>query len=177
MAQLTQQYPDAAARVFVDILNEPDSFQLQWQAQDDAGLPGAGDLYLAAMDAIYPVNSGEQQRKSCTQPRLMSQDEVCRNQHKYVCTWRHGPRSAGSTDHAGPLWCSKCCARAGVLFVIQGCGQQKLAKNWGDGLATDPAVIAAMGLSDPNPFFAALLQKPYLSQARLHASEELRARC
>ena len=59
MSQLTEQYPDAAARVFVDILNEPDSFQLQWQAQDDVGLPGAGDLYLAAMDAIYPVNSGE----------------------------------------------------------------------------------------------------------------------
>lgn len=58
------------------------------------------------------------------------------------------------------------CACTGVLFVIQGCGQQKLAKNWGDGLATDPAAIASMGLSDPNPFFAALLQKPYLSQAR-----------
>ena len=27
------------------------------------------------------------------------------------------------------------CVRAGVLFVIQGCGQQKLAKNWGDSLA------------------------------------------
>lgn len=59
MAQLTAKYPDAAARVFIDILNEPDSFQLQWQAQADAGLPGAGDLYLAAMDAIYPVNNGD----------------------------------------------------------------------------------------------------------------------
>lgn len=67
VAQLTEQYPDAAARVFVDILNEPDSFQLQWQAQDDAGLPGAGDLYLAAMDAIYPVNSGEPCWKGCMQ--------------------------------------------------------------------------------------------------------------
>ena len=67
------------------------------------------------------------------------------------------------------------CACAGVLFVIQGCGQQKLAKNWGDGLATDPAVIASMGLSDPNPFFAALLQKPYLSQARRAPEEAARA--
>ena len=58
VAQLTARYPDAAARVLVDILNEPDSFQLQWQAQDGAGLPGAGDLYLAAMDAVYAVNSG-----------------------------------------------------------------------------------------------------------------------
>jgi len=53
-----------------------------------------------------------------------------------------------------------------VLFIVQGCGQQPLAKNWGDGLATDAAVVAAMGLSDPNPFFSALMQKPYLSQAR-----------
>ena len=59
VAQLTAKYPNAAARIFVDILNEPDSFQLQWQAQADAGLPGAGDLYLAAMDAVYPVNNGE----------------------------------------------------------------------------------------------------------------------
>ena len=53
-----------------------------------------------------------------------------------------------------------------MLFIIQGCGQQKLAKNWGDGLATDAAVVQAMGLSDPNPFFAALMQKPYLAQVR-----------
>ena len=56
MTQLTNQYPDAAARSLVDILNEPDAFKLQWQAQN--GLPGAGDLYIAAMDAIYPVNPG-----------------------------------------------------------------------------------------------------------------------
>lgn len=57
MTQLTNQYPNAAARSLVDILNEPDAFKLQWQAQN--GLPGVGDLYLAAMDAIYPVNQGE----------------------------------------------------------------------------------------------------------------------
>ena len=76
VAQLTEQYPDAAARVFVDILNEPDSFQLQWQAQDDAGLPGAGDLYLAAMDAIYPVNSGARCWKCCATSKDKSQDNV-----------------------------------------------------------------------------------------------------
>ena len=75
MAQLTRQYPDAAARVFVDILNEPDSFQLQWQAQGVAGLPGAGDLYLAAMDAIYPVNNGEHRWCHCIQASTRSQVE------------------------------------------------------------------------------------------------------
>ena len=90
----------------------------------------------------------------------------CASSRAGAASW---PISAWRNDHAAPLWYSECCACAGVLFVIQGCGQQKLAKNWGDGLATDPAVIASMGLSDPNPFFAALLQKPYLLQARPHA--------
>jgi hypothetical protein len=51
-----------------------------------------------------------------------------------------------------------------VLFIIEGAGQGPLGKNWGDGTCTDPAIIAARGLSDPNPFFTELLQKPYLSQ-------------
>ena len=38
MTQLTNTYPNAAARCLVDILNEPDAFKLQWQAQ--GGLPG-----------------------------------------------------------------------------------------------------------------------------------------
>jgi len=56
MTQLTNTYPNAAAHSLVDILNEPDAWGLKWQAQN--GLPGVGDLYLAAMDAIYPVNPG-----------------------------------------------------------------------------------------------------------------------
>lgn len=39
MTQLTNKYPNAAARCLVDILNEPDAFKLQWQAQ--SGLPGS----------------------------------------------------------------------------------------------------------------------------------------
>ena len=58
MTQLTHNSPNAAARSLIDILNEPDAFKLQWQAQN--GLPALSDLYLAAMDAIYPVNSGAQ---------------------------------------------------------------------------------------------------------------------
>jgi len=51
-----------------------------------------------------------------------------------------------------------------VLFLVEGCGQGPLGKNWGDGIATDPQIISSRGLSDPNPFFSALLQKPYLNQ-------------
>ena len=50
------------------------------------------------------------------------------------------------------------------LYVIEGCGQAGLAKNWGDGLATDPALIASRGLSDPNPFFKAVLGRPYVGR-------------
>ena len=33
---------------------------------------------------------------------------------------------------------------------------------WGDGFVTNKSIIAANGLSDPNPFFQTLLTKPYL---------------
>lgn len=36
--------------------------------------------------------------------------------------------------------------------------------NWGDGLAADTDIISSKGISDTNPFFRALLQKPYLNQ-------------
>ena len=51
-----------------------------------------------------------------------------------------------------------------VLFFIEGTGQQGLAYNWGDGLATDKSAIAAAGVSDPNAFFTALMSRPYLQQ-------------
>lgn len=47
---------------------------------------------------------------------------------------------------------------------MEGAGQGALGKNWGDGIATDPQIISSRGLSDPNPFFSALLQKPYIDQ-------------
>lgn len=65
--QLTQRYPNAAARCLIDILNEPDAFKLQWQPQN--GLPGVADLYLSAMDAMYPVNNGD---ASCRLRRLLA---------------------------------------------------------------------------------------------------------
>lgn len=52
----------------------------------------------------------------------------------------------------------------GILFFVEGTGQGGINANWGDGFATDPQVISQHGLSDPNPFFQALLQKNYLNQ-------------
>jgi len=51
-----------------------------------------------------------------------------------------------------------------ALFFIEGTGQGGIGANWGDGFATDPTLISQNGLSDPNPFFKALMQKPYLNQ-------------
>ncbi len=46
--------PDTAAYVMYDIMNEPDSQHLRWEASN--GLPAAADLYLNAMDAISAAN-------------------------------------------------------------------------------------------------------------------------
>ncbi|MBA3237641.1 MAG: cellulase family glycosylhydrolase [Parachlamydiaceae bacterium] len=50
------------------------------------------------------------------------------------------------------------------LFFIEGAGQSGINANWGDGFATDENLIKQGGLSDPNPFFQALLHKPYVNQ-------------
>jgi hypothetical protein len=39
--------------------------------------------------------------------------------------------------------------------------------NWGDGYATDPAVVAAGGVESAAPFFEALLAKPYAGRTVL----------
>jgi aryl-phospho-beta-D-glucosidase BglC (GH1 family) len=50
------------------------------------------------------------------------------------------------------------------LMLIEGTGQLgTVAMNWGDGFATQPAVVKAGGVDDARPFFASLARKPYLS--------------
>ena len=58
MTRLSATYPDATARVIVDVLNEPDFGNLRWEAQPNQGLPGMTDMYLNAFDRIYPIASG-----------------------------------------------------------------------------------------------------------------------
>jgi len=58
-----------------------------------------------------------------------------------------------------------------VLFFVEGLGQSSpIANNWGDGLCTDKNLIRQYGLSDPNPFFTAVMDRPYLSQVPAHSA-------
>jgi hypothetical protein len=68
VTQLGAAYPEAINSCLIDMLNEPDCWGLSWQASN--GYPSSGDLYLAAMDAIYAVNSGTPppSRSQCSVP-------------------------------------------------------------------------------------------------------------
>lgn len=44
---------DLANRVFVDVINEPDSMQISWEPNGDR--PGAHQLYLGTADALWQL--------------------------------------------------------------------------------------------------------------------------
>ena len=84
----------------------------------------------------------------------------------------HGKETGEPVPAAGDLYLEAMDALdaewpGSTVFVLQGCGQPALAKNWGDGLATDAAVIARLNLTDPRPFFDALVSRPYASNVVL----------
>ena len=88
--------------------------------------------------------------------------------------WEARPDPAnpnGTLPSAGDLYLEAMDALHAVsphwLYVIQGCGQAGLAKNWGDGLGTDPAVLSQYAATDPRPFFDALAGRPYLANVVL----------
>jgi hypothetical protein len=41
-------------RIFVDVLNEPDSMGIRWEPSN--GKPGARELYLGTMDALHQLS-------------------------------------------------------------------------------------------------------------------------
>ncbi|WIA19208.1 hypothetical protein OEZ86_005581 [Tetradesmus obliquus] len=100
---------DLANRVFVDVMNEPDSMNIRWEARD--GRPGAQQLYLGVADALWALSPAK------------------------------------------------------VLFMFEGTGQNMFGLNWGNGFITDYNIINSRGLSDPNPFFATLVRKPYADKS------------
>lgn len=48
---------DIANRVFVDIMNEPDSMEIRWEASGSR--PGAHQLYLGTADALWALSPGK----------------------------------------------------------------------------------------------------------------------
>jgi hypothetical protein len=48
---------DIAGRVFVDVMNEPDSMGIRWEATNDR--PGAQQLYLATADTLWAMNPNQ----------------------------------------------------------------------------------------------------------------------
>ena len=50
-----------------------------------------------------------------------------------------------------------------TLFFIEGMAQLPIQMCYGDGFVTDAALIQQYSLSDPRPFFDAVLQRPYLN--------------
>lgn len=49
------QDPLSKSMLMIDILNEPDQFNVRWEAAN--GLPGLKDLYVSIMEAVYPINN------------------------------------------------------------------------------------------------------------------------
>lgn len=55
-----------------------------------------------------------------------------------------------------------------TLLLVEGVAKGgDLGVNWGDGYITDYDVIRNKGLTDPNPFFNALMGKDYLKNVAL----------
>ena len=51
------------------------------------------------------------------------------------------------------------------LYLVEGGGQANYCStNWGNGFATNAAIVKDNDISDATPFFEAVLQKPWLSQ-------------
>ncbi len=48
---------DIANRIFIDLLNEPDSIGLNWNGGN--GKPAVSDLFLGAMDAMWALTPGK----------------------------------------------------------------------------------------------------------------------
>jgi hypothetical protein len=56
------------------------------------------------------------------------------------------------------------CVPVQTIFFIEGAGQSHFDIAWGNGFVTNSTIINQLWLSDPNPFFRALLGKAYRRQ-------------
>jgi len=153
VACLPNFQPDIANRVFVDVMNEPDSMSIRWE--ESGGRPGAAQLYLGTADALWattPNNVLFMFEGACFVGWLVGWlgqgVQVCSTQADCVHHHQTHPPTTAPTDCAHP-------------FLQPGTGQNAFGLNWGNGFITDRDLIASRGLSDANPFFQELVKKPY----------------
>lgn len=103
-------------------------------------------LYLAVLDMLYSMQS---------------------NVLFFVQVSSYGLRYQAS-GRLSKLAChGRTSVREALLHSVQGTGQAKsnLVTSAGDGFVVDASLLADRpNASDPNPFFQALLEKPYLDQ-------------
>jgi hypothetical protein len=145
-------------RVFVDIMNEPDSMGLRWEAS--GGKPGTAHVNGRRAPCLLhaaPCNTHtaalphvQDQRSAMRRPRSANQVPP-----------RLSAACAGMTELYLDTMDALATLDPTTIFFINGAGQTGFKINWGNGFCTEPALIQQYGLSDPNPFFKALLSKPY----------------
>ena len=77
--------------------------------------------------------------------------------------WATGPKGVGMATYYEQAMDAIHSVHPTALLLLEGAGQLgTVAMNWGDGFATDPAVVAAGGVESARPFFEKMMGKPYL---------------
>lgn len=158
---------DLANRVFVDVMNEPDSMGIKWEAAN--GRPGAHQLYLGTADALWQVTPDEvlfmfegEWHLAPSSPRLQqlisASSPTLANVYRACAFWPMCMQATNSQTLACKRLMPLACLAAGT-------GQQALGLNWGNGFVTDQDVISSRGLADANPFFLDLMSRPYVGKA------------
>ena len=56
LVTLLSEDPITRMRLAIDVLNEPDQFNMGWTFNATSQLPGYGDILTAVLDALWPIN-------------------------------------------------------------------------------------------------------------------------
>lgn len=175
---------DMRGRLFVDVLNEPDSQGQGWQAKEGK----AGESLVAV--AVC-------RRRCCSVLLCLFLPSVRRARVRCVgrgwwrdaqtFTHRHPKKNddrKGMTElYLGTMDALESMTPGHPVFFVEGGGQGNLlGLNWGNGFATNRTLIDELShdwttrISDPNPFFRALMTRPYLDRVVLSPHVYVRER-
>jgi len=153
--------PVLRPRVMLDLLNEPDARGIKWTNGPKGPTVGMATYYEQAMDAIYKVRGGRRERA------LMGLG-VLRKKGAFFgeLTLKGKKKIISLSLRAPPLPPFQTLSQVHptALMLLESTGQLgTVAMNWGDGFATDAAVVAAGHVDDARPFFEKMMTKPYVN--------------